>query len=402
MKKYIILIMLLCLANNFSFAIDNGIQISEKDKKIYTMRKTAQELYGEDVIVYHIGYVEKAQKFLKKGDFEKANKYINLAIYYYDKNPLTYLIKAEINLHNNDIKSAKLNLQKACDIRDTNIKTNKNGEYIEEYNNRLYDSYTAETLWVRILKLYAKIAIKENYIELAEDYINEIRENWKYFDSEVTLIYSEILEAQGKHDASYGYKTVSYSIQNTNNEIKNHPNNAELYYDNAYSFSLMDENEFALRCINKAIEISPKSEYLLFKVDLIDDKKEILKLLNEAVQLSPIDNSQVYEYRATYFLEDEQYEKALNDFKKAIQYGTKEDELANSLGICYFETGNYYEAIKYFSKPNTNLGYKADTLMELGKYQEALDIYYKILNNPDYNKDAILINIKYCKNHMKK
>ena len=63
MKKYIILIMLLCLANNFSFAIDNGIQISEKDKKIYTMRKTAQELYGEDVIVYHIGYVEKAQKF---------------------------------------------------------------------------------------------------------------------------------------------------------------------------------------------------------------------------------------------------------------------------------------------------------------------------------------------------
>lgn len=130
--------MLLCLANNFSFAIDNGIQISEKDKKIYVMRKTTQELYGEDVIVYHICYVEKAQKFLKKGDFEKANKYINLAIYYYDKNPLTYLIKSEINLHNNDIKSAKLNLQKACDIRDTNIKTNKNGEYIEEYNNRLY------------------------------------------------------------------------------------------------------------------------------------------------------------------------------------------------------------------------------------------------------------------------
>lgn len=394
--------MLLCLANNFSFAIDNGIQISEKDKKIYVMRKTTQELYGEDVIVYHICYVEKAQKFLKKGDFEKANKYINLAIYYYDKNPLTYLIKSEINLHNNDIKSAKLNLQKACDIRDTNIKTNKNGEYIEEYNNRLYDSYTAETLWVRILKLYAKIAIKENNIELAEDYINEIRENWKYFDSEVTLIYSKILEAQGKHDASYGYKTVSYSIQKANNEINKHPNNAELYYDNAYAFSLMDENEFALRYINKAIEISPKSEYLLFKVDLIEDKKEILKLLNEAVQLSPIDNAQVYEYRGTYFMEDGQYEKALNDFKKAIQYGTKEDELANSLGICYFETGNYHEAIKYFSKPDCNLGYKADTLMELGKYQEALDIYYKILNNPDYNKDAILINIKYCKNHMKK
>lgn len=402
MKKYILLIMLLGLTNNFSIAIDNDIQISAKDQKIYMMRKTTQELYGEDVIVYHVGYVEKAQKFLKKEDFEKANKYINLALYYYDRNPLTYLIKSEIDLHNNDVKSAKLNLQKACDIRDTNIKTNKNGEYIEEYNNRLYDSYTAETLWVRILKLHAKIAIKENDIELAEDYINEIRENWKYFDSEVTIIYSEILEAKGQNDASYGYKIVSNSIQKVNNEIKKHPNNAELYYDNAFSFSLMDENEFALRCINKAIEISPKSEYILFKVGFIHDKEQELKLLNEAVRLNPVGNSQVYEYRGRCFMANEQYENALSDFKKAIQYGSKEDELAENLGICYFEIGDYNEAIKYFSKPNTNLGYKADTLMELGKYQEALDIYYKILNNPDYNKNAILINIKYCKNHMKK
>lgn len=33
---------------------------------------------------------------------------------------------------------------------------------------------------------------------------------------------------------------------------------------------------------------------------------------------------------------------------------------------------------------------------------EYFDITNEIEYNPDYNKDAILINIKYCKNHMKK
>lgn len=236
MKKYIFICgLILGITNNcICFAMDNNtVQISEKDQKIYNMRKATEGIYCQDLLVYHVDYVNRAEAFLKKKDFEKAQKHINLAIYYYDKNPLAYLIKAEIDLHNNNLESAKLNYQKACDIREVNIKKDRNGNEYIDFDNRLYDSETNNTMWVRMLKLLAKFALYEKDIDLAQDYINVIRNNWETFDIEVLYIETEIAKAEGNISVYETSKKFLNLLLENNKKLEKQPNNAEIYVINA-------------------------------------------------------------------------------------------------------------------------------------------------------------------------
>ena len=103
MKKVLLIIILLGLTNSICLGItDNTIQISERDKKLYTLRKNPEfGFYSGNMALYNADFTRKAENFLNKENYEKANKYINLALYYYEQNPLTYIIKAEIDLNNN-------------------------------------------------------------------------------------------------------------------------------------------------------------------------------------------------------------------------------------------------------------------------------------------------------------
>lgn len=363
MKKYLLLAVIFTFTiNTMGYANANSnLQISEKDKKIYTMRKNTQEYYGENIIIYHVDYVKKAEYCLKKDDYEKALKYNDLAIYYYDKNPLTYIIKAEICMYNNDIGNAKSNLQKAKDIRE-----------IKESKYQLYDTYTDKTMWVRIDKDLAKIALKEGNLELAHHYIKEIRANWQYFDSEVLLILSDILKAQGEEKQSNLSKDFVKILNDIDKAIRKNPNNDELYYDKATFLSVIDEG-FALASINKAISISPKSEYLLFKAGLAKDKKQRLAILNEAVKQSPVDNYKVYTARGAFYYEEENFERALSDFQKALRYGCKDDGLIEMLAICSYNTENY---------------------------QDALELFQQLLGNLNYDQNVIKENINLCKEQL--
>ena len=113
-RKILILIILALSINCISYAIDSNIQISDKDKQLYKLRQNKEYgIYAGDMSLYNADYTDKADTFLKQGNIEKANKYIDLALYYYDRNPLSYVIKGEIDILNNNIESAKSNCEKA-------------------------------------------------------------------------------------------------------------------------------------------------------------------------------------------------------------------------------------------------------------------------------------------------
>ena len=98
---------------------------------------------------------------------------------------------------------------------------------------------------------------------------------------------------------------------------------------------------------------------------------------------------------ATYFL--------LKQLKARIRLGTKEDRvrLYNTLGVLYYDNGNYLQSKNYFGQAlllleSTNLTDKyslqlniAACYFKLGLYEQALSIYkkslnYHLLNTPLY------------------
>lgn len=398
MKKYVCSFILFAIFSSCVCYANTDIQISDKDKKLYNLRKNTS--YNGDLVYYNVTYTSKAESFLKKKNLEKSCKYINLALYYYDKNPLTYIVNAELEIEQNELQNAKVNYQKAIDILDSYIVISDNKQYIE-YDTRLYDSYMSQTIGIRIKKGLIKIALKEGDIKLAKKELEQIRTHWEYFDYEVIELQSQIANALGDKELGNTLAKVAKSFANLDSNLRKRPNDSDIYYSKALLQFLLNEKGFALYNIDKAIALNPKSAYYLFKTSLINNNEDILECINEAVRLSPVNNAEVYEARANYYYDNENYEKALSDYKKAIQYGTNESEYFEQIGICYFELQDYNQALRYFSKSDEFLGYKANTLLELGRYQEALNIYTKILNDPMYNKEIILSNMRICKKKLK-
>ena len=393
MKKLLAVLIIGLSINCVSFAIDNNIQISDKYKKLYQLRQNAEYgLYAGDMSMYNADYTNKADNFLQKGDLEKANKYINLAIYYYDSNPLTYVIKSELDLLNNDIECAKANFDKVFDIL---------GNDVDKYDSR-------SSLIIRIDKLDAKIAMAEKDYNKASDIIDEIRERWTTFDNEVIKLDGECLILNGKSlnnedsiKAGQFLINASNMIDRINIAIKKNPNNSENYYQKAIlQYELLKENKFALANVNKALELSKQSKYLLLKSQLVTDKETQLNLINEAIKLSPVNNADVYGAKANYYYKRENYERALQDYLKALKYGGNEEDYADQLGWCYYEQENFEQSLKYFVISN-NIGGQADSLLNLGKYKEALELYKKIVDNSDYDQDVVKSNMAICKQNLK-
>ena len=99
-------------------------------------------------------------------------------------------------------------------------------------------------------------------------------------------------------------------------------------------------------------------------------------------------------------IKGENYERALQDYLKALKYGGNEEDYADQLGWCYYEQENFEQSLKYFVISN-NIGGQADSLLNLGKYKEALELYKKIVDNSDYDQDVVKSNMAICKQNLK-
>lgn len=392
-RKILILIILALSINCISYAIDSNIQISDKDKQLYKLRQNKEYgIYAGDMSLYNADYTDKADTFLKQGNIEKANKYIDLALYYYDSNLLSYVIKAEIELQKNNIDSAKAYSDKILDIMSSDL---------DKYNFR-------SNLSIRIAKLDVKIAMAEKDYNKASDIIDEIKEIWTKYDNEVIKLEGECLKYSGeKVNNNESIKAGDFLINTANMinkinlDIKKKPNNSENYYQKALLLQDLEENKFALANIDKALELSKQSKYLLLKSQLTENKQAKLDLINEAIKLNPVNNFDVYGARANYYYEEGNYALALEDYLKAIKYGGITEDYAEQIGWCYYDNEDFEQSLKYFVISNS-IGGQADSLLNLGKYKEALELYKQIIGNPNYNQDVVKSNMDICKKDLSK
>ena len=78
----------------------------------------------------------------------------------------------------------------------------------------------------------------------------------------------------------------------------------------------------------------------------------------------------------------EQYDDAIENFQKALNFNGNEVDLYNELGLCYMNLGNYNKAELYFAKA---LRYNVDDI----------SIYYN-LAILSYHKKDVNTALKYC------
>ena len=163
---------------------------------------------------------------------------------------------------------------------------------------------------------------------------------------------------------------------------------ARSYYDESDSSISYDK---ALRITRQAIKLNPTASYCynllgqLYRINTnkaIQDSSEIM--FAKAIELTP---GWLYPYRnmGNYYLNKMNYEKAADNYKKAIEADSTDAETYNELGILSFYVKRYEEAEFYYKKALAidslqkyaarNLG-----LLYSGKNQQALSEKYYLLS----------------------
>lgn len=100
------------------------------------------------------------------------------------------------------------------------------------------------------------------------------------------------------------------------------------------------------------------------------------------------------------YLNDNNIQPAFVEFQKALQFNKNNKDVHNALGVIYLvKLENYPKAIEHFkealdidenfSEASNNLG---NAYAKLGKYSEAIDAYKKAIANPQYKNAAMALN----------
>lgn len=129
------------------------------------------------------------------------------------------------------------------------------------------------------------------------------------------------------------------------------------------------------------------------------EKSEINKKTDLAYELFKKGNA---------FLQRNQFEEAIENYRNVIDLIPDDDQAYNSIGIAYSNIGQYEVALKYFLKsikinPNNDKVYNnlGITYADLKQYQKAIDNYQKAIEiNPDNN--AAYFNIGNAFGNLKK
>ena len=129
------------------------------------------------------------------------------------------------------------------------------------------------------------------------------------------------------------------------------------------------------------------------------DKEEAKKAINALLIREP-NNTEALRILGTLYLEDKEYEKAIEEFKKVLENSKDDDLTHNNLANALNKVGKAKEAIEHhkiaieLDKSYAPYYYNyANTLYDLGKKDEALSLYKKALElEPNFNDAKKMIS----------
>jgi len=194
-------------------------------------------------------------------------------------------------------------------------------------------------------------------------------------------------------------KNRKYTIEELDNLLESNPNNVDLYLKRAEEYDIMGFDDKAINDYTKAINIVPNnSEFYIKRAYVyfykIGNYEKALADYTTAINLSEND-AIYYGYRAEAYYLLKEYQKAENDYKKAIELGEKTIDIFINRGDCLTKKiKDYNEALRNYNDAimaleNNELpkepGWEEDELYQRrGIINEILKNYDDAIN--DYKK----------------
>lgn len=193
----------------------------------------------------------------------------------------------------------------------------------------------------------------------------------------------------------YRKKDYDHSEKCLKKMLKESPGNVQALHLYSIVLSEHGNQEKAMQCINKAIEIKNDDPIFYHNRGLIELKKHLtkdaVKDFEQAIQLKPSFSPSLAALGNVY-LDNRQDRKAIEFYKKTIELNPQDYRSHNNLGNAYLSLGEYEKAQIQFEisskiNPNevvcaTNLGV---ALTRQNKIEEALIVFKKALEiNPNH------------------
>lgn len=299
------------------------------DKSLTTVNRCRFKVIAAQVMLYHLGDLDKALEMLRKAEsLDQNNSYVESAFGEYELH-IKNIEKARTHFLNAMSLDAQ-NINNYCYMGDT-YKEEKKWDAAEQwYNDALQVNFLDTTPYSRLILLCGT----EELIDKKEGFIDEILDKIKLIDKNnegENIIYSRYRNAGFAY-----YQTLRYkqAIKYYKKAIELKPNYSSAMVDIAYMYAY-DENY-------------SKAEEWFLKSIAVDKTNH---------------NFDSYWGLGWLYGQKGDPQKSIEAFKKCIglrKYGN--DRLFNNLGNTHFNNGLYTESIEYYEKaieenPNESVYY---------------------------------------------
>ena len=232
----------------------------------------------------------------------------------------------------NILKSAKVRFPDNKQINDAYASINaqisdkiiaKAGEY---YNKQDYKNAIAEYLKIKPLTVDVALAIASSYQNLGDN-------------TNALLYYQKALDLDSKN-ADIAYYIAA--IHAEENDMKN----AQSYADLALS---LNPDHLQAKELKQSIEQNQTSETLQTAIDLFDNEKytESLAKLNQVISKDG-NNSYALYYRGMIYDTQKQYQKAIDDYKKALENNQELGIINYLIAVDYDTLSQFKNAYSYY------------------------------------------------------
>jgi len=248
---------------------------------------------------------------------------------------------------------------------------NNSGKLPVHSNDEVNCSAEGENLQNKLVK--ALELHKSQYIVEAEALYKEIiRENP---DNDMALQFLGILLLEsGRYSESLAYLKRCAQIAPT----------AEIYTDMAEIYNVLNQNDEALQCYLKAIDINPANPELCYQVGMIfyknGDITNALEYLKQVLQYLP-DHTDTLYLIGMILHNTNQTKQAIEFYKRAIELNLVNEGIYYNIGAAYYNEYSYSDAVKCFEKAVELNPNNPDNYNNLGSSYQALNNLEKAVEN---------------------
>lgn len=171
--------------------------------------------------------------------------------------------------------------------------------------------------------------------------------------------------------------------------------NNEYFKSRAQAYYALEEFGLALRDFNSYLRMNPTDSYTYYNrgalKNILGQFELAINDFSRAIDFSTENPSDFYFARGAAYQTLKNYPKAISDYNESIECNPRNQEALNNLGLLFIEKKDYQTAMSYLDKALqidadyiSSLINRAYVLIELGHYKKALlDLRYALKLSPD-------------------